>query len=115
MARKFSEVRKEILADPERRADIENEKAAMRLAIHLAALRERRGKTQVEIAEAMGTSQGSVSRLEKGSNPHLETLAGYVGAMGGKIVIEAVFDDEAVQIGEIEADRDEAGAFEVAG
>ena len=60
MARKFSEAREEILADPERRAHIGNEKAAMRLTIDLAALPVRSSpkKSETLLAPACRTQKG---------------------------------------------------------
>ncbi len=44
--------------------------------------------SQKEIADAMGTSQSAVARLEGGkSNPSLTTLRRYAAAIGTKLVI----------------------------
>lgn len=52
----------------------------------LVVARNKAGKTQTDVAEAMGTSQGNVARLEKGGRtPTLSTLLEYAGAIGRKI------------------------------
>jgi transcriptional regulator with XRE-family HTH domain len=99
MARKFAEVKKEILADPTQRAEVEREKAAMRAAVRLAELREARDQTQVQLADLLGVSQANVSRIERGDNLFLRTLSDYVGALGGTLEINAVFEDDVVPLG----------------
>jgi transcriptional regulator with XRE-family HTH domain len=105
MARKFTEVEQEILSDPVRRAAIENEKAAMRAATRLADLREGRERTQVQLAEMLGVTQANVSRIERGDNLYLRTLADYVRALGGRLEINVVFEDDVVPLGIVEQDR----------
>jgi Helix-turn-helix domain len=99
MARKFAEVEKEILADPKRRAEIEKEKDAMRAAVRLAELREKRDQTQVGLAALLASTQANVSRIERADNLYLTTLADYVGALGGRLEINAVFEDDTVPLG----------------
>lgn len=103
MARKFAETRKEILADPDRKERIEREKEAIRTAVELASIRESRKTTQVQLAEILGTSQANVSRIERTDNPYLSTLADYIAGLGGRIEINAVFDDEVVPVASVKA------------
>jgi transcriptional regulator with XRE-family HTH domain len=58
--------------------------------IYLAGLRRMAGVTQVELADALGTSQGQISRLEKQRDMLLSTLGAYLRALGldAKIVVE---------------------------
>jgi predicted transcriptional regulator len=58
--------------------------------IDLAQLRRTVGVTQVELADALGSSQGQISRLEGQSDMLLSTLTAYLGALGvnAKIVVE---------------------------
>lgn len=102
MARKFAEVEREALADPKRRAEIEKEQDAMRSAVRLAELRETRDRTQVQLAELLGVSQANISRIEHGDNLYLRTLADYVGALGGRLEISVVFDDDVVPLGVVD-------------
>ena len=103
MARKFAEARKEILADPERRERIEREKEAIRAAVRLASIRENRQTTQVELAQLMKTSQANVSRIERTENPYLSTLADYIEGLGGRLEINAVFDDDVVPLAAVQS------------
>jgi predicted transcriptional regulator len=64
----------------------------------LKELRERRGVTQVELAERLGVSQASVSKLERRGNVSMRTLRGFVEGVGGELEVKARFGDETVSI-----------------
>jgi DNA-binding XRE family transcriptional regulator len=57
---------------------------------NIAALRLAAGVTQVQVADALGVGQGSVSRIEHQSDLLLSTLASYLTALGvhAQIVVE---------------------------
>jgi DNA-binding XRE family transcriptional regulator len=59
----------------------------------LAALRNRSGLTQAQVAERLGVRQERVSALERGdlSAAEVRTLAAYVTALGGRLDITAEF------------------------
>ena len=58
------------------------------LNIHLAELREKVKKTQVEMAQALGIKQPTVAGMEKpGRDVKLSTLRRYVDAIGGETEI----------------------------
>jgi len=61
----------------------------------LRDLRKARRLTQVRMAEALGITQDSVSRLEKRSDLLLSTLRKTVEAMGGSLSLVAEFPDRA--------------------
>ena len=64
------------------------------LNIHLAALREKVKKTQVEMAQALGIKQPTVAGMEKpGRDVKLSTLRRYVDAIGGKLNIDVELPD----------------------
>lgn len=88
--------------DPEWEANVAERVRAIEDALALAQLRQSRNVTQVQLAEALGISQGNVSRLEARSDVYLSTLRSYVEALGGHLEIAAVFGDERlpVQVGE---------------
>lgn len=90
--RKFSEVRRPV--SPARRDRIDSIKAAMTEAQRLTELRASRGVTQVELAERLGVRQASVSQLEHRDEIYVSTLRQYVEALGGRLEVAAVFDDE---------------------
>ncbi len=98
MARKF----RDLMADwsPERIAEVEAGAREMLLEMPLYRLRQSRNLTQDEVAEAMGTSQASVSKLERRSDVYLSSARRYVEAMGGELEITARFPDAAFRLGE---------------
>lgn len=64
------------------------------LNIHLAELREKVRKTQVEMAQALGVRQPTVAGMEKpGRDLRLSTLKRYVEATGGKLRLEVELPD----------------------
>ena len=50
--------------------------------IDLAEIRRAVGRTQVELATALDTSQGQISRIERQSDLLLSTLRAYLTALG---------------------------------
>lgn len=64
------------------------------LNIHLATLRERVQKTQVEMANALGIRQPTIAGMEKpGRDLKLSTLKRYVEATGGKLRLDIELPD----------------------
>jgi len=59
-----------------------------RVARDLQSARKSKQLTQAELAERMGTTQSVVSRVEKGSNVSIETLARYAAACGARLNIK---------------------------
>jgi transcriptional regulator with XRE-family HTH domain len=62
----------------------------------LRQIRRDRMLSQVELAEAMHVSQPRVSAIERGDLAHTElaTLRAYVEALGGALLVTAVFGEE---------------------
>jgi DNA-binding Xre family transcriptional regulator len=56
-------------------------------AMDLAGMRRHVGLTQVELAGRLGMSQSDLSKLERREDVRLSTLAAYVRALGGRLVI----------------------------
>jgi transcriptional regulator with XRE-family HTH domain len=50
--------------------------------IDLPEIRRAAGRTQVELATALGTSQGQISRIERQSDLLVSTLSAYLTALG---------------------------------
>lgn len=66
----------------------------MLLNIHLAELRERVQKTQIEMAQELGLKQPTVAVMEKqGRDIKLSTLKRYVEATGSKLRIDIELPD----------------------
>lgn len=59
--------------------------------VSLAELRRRTGKSQAEIAAALGIRQSDVSKLERRGDLRLSTLRRYVAALGAELGISVEF------------------------
>jgi len=94
----FKELKAPIEADPSRRARVDERKHAMRDVLALAALRASREVTQEGLADALGVSQPNISRIEHQDDAYLSTLRSYVEALGGRLEVRAVFDDQTVEL-----------------
>jgi transcriptional regulator with XRE-family HTH domain len=80
-------------------ADIAAERDALIAEIALHALREHRGVSQERVAEALHVSRPRVSTIERaGEDLRISTIARYVRALGGRLEVRAVFDDEDVPL-----------------
>jgi DNA-binding XRE family transcriptional regulator len=64
------------------------------IAFQLGELRKTIGVTQTQIAHMLGVSQPSISKLEHGRQETLPLLSGYIEALGGRLEIAAVFDEQ---------------------
>jgi DNA-binding XRE family transcriptional regulator len=95
----FSDLSNEVCKRPGTAKEIDARKRAIVAAVRLAELREQMGKTQTQLAKVLGMTQANVSRIERSDNLYLSTLADYVGALGGHIEINAVFDNDVVSLG----------------
>lgn len=60
-------------------------------ALGLKGLRHLVGATQLGLADALGTDQARISRMENGDDMKLSTLVDYLGAMGGTLELRAHF------------------------
>lgn len=86
----------QLLADekPEVMAQAESMATETLLNIHLAELREKVQKTQMEMAHALGIRQPTVAGMEKpGRDVKLSTLKRYVEATGGKLRLDIELPD----------------------
>lgn len=54
----------------------------LRIVLDLAQIRRMQGRTQAQVARALGCSQASVSRLEHGADVTLSMAARYLAACG---------------------------------
>lgn len=80
-------------SSPEQRAIVQQQAHVELQRIGFGKLRQARKQTQVAVAGKLKIQQGAVSRLEKQTDLLLSTLGGYVGALGGRLELRAVFPD----------------------
>lgn len=106
MATKWKDVKHR--AAPEVRERVKREALAEYAEMQRAgvgALRIARKLTQVAVAEQMNVTQGVVSRLESQKDWNLSTLRKYVGAMGGRLELRAVFPDDELEFDSLITDE----------
>jgi transcriptional regulator with XRE-family HTH domain len=98
MTRKtWDEVKRERADSPARRRGYERAGRTIRLAMEIHELREKRGLSQRELAERLGTTQSAVARLEAGNvSPSLPTLDKVAEALGVELVVSFVDLDERI-------------------
>ncbi|MDP9866394.1 MULTISPECIES: helix-turn-helix domain-containing protein [Streptosporangium] len=104
-ARRWREVKAEAhrlhpeLATPERQA-AEAELDAYVAGYHLKELRKSLGKTQADVAAALGISQSQVSQIENGDLDamELETLRAYAAALGGHVDVTISVGPHSVKV-----------------
>jgi len=60
-------------------------------ALQLQKARDLSGLTQEEVAQRLGVTQASLSRLEHRPDVKLSNIRRYVEALGGKLEVRAVF------------------------
>jgi transcriptional regulator with XRE-family HTH domain len=90
----FGELRKQIDADPARRANVEEHKTAM-----LSELRRKFDLTQAIVADRLDVTQENISQIERGeADVRLSTLSRYVAALGGHLEVRAAFPEETVAL-----------------
>ena len=82
-------VDRKIASDAELRRMVEENLAEMRVEQELAALRDKLGITQRELATRMGVTQPAIAKLESGraKNLELRTLCRWTTALGGQLEI----------------------------
>lgn len=66
--------------------------------VELTRLREARGATQQQIADAWEVTQANISKIEHTPDIFLSTLTRYVEALGGHVEINAVFPDQTIPL-----------------
>ena len=90
--RTFQSRLREDIKDPEFKAHYQEERQALKLAMKIAELRDKKGLSQQQLAKLMGTSQQAISRIESGEYEGftLKTLEKIAEATGMRVNIEFV-------------------------
>ncbi len=94
MARKFDELRKKM--DPKRRR--RNAQEAAKAALSLNDIRAAREIVQTSLADELGVSQASVSKMLSREDMLVSSLRDLIEAMGGELEIRARFDGEEIPL-----------------
>ncbi|AQZ66647.1 Transcriptional regulator, XRE family [[Actinomadura] parvosata subsp. kistnae] len=88
------------LTDPQRQAAADAHLDAYVADHHLKELRKSVGKTQSEVAAALGISQARVSQIENGDldSMELETIRAYAAALGGHVDVTISVGPHSVRV-----------------
>ncbi|MFG1703389.1 helix-turn-helix domain-containing protein [Nonomuraea sp. M3C6] len=88
------------LGDPERQAAADVHLDAYVAGHHLKELRKSLGKTQADVAAALGISQARVSQIENGDldSMELETIRAYAAALGGHVDVTISVGPHSVRV-----------------
>lgn len=86
---KWENVKKELLKDKKVKAEYDKLGPKYELVSKLIGARIKKGLTQSELAEKVGTKQSAIARLESGNaNPSFLFLEKITVAMGRELIIE---------------------------
>ena len=97
--RKFQELKGKLYRDdPTAEARVTGKVAALAEQLGLAQLRAARDRTQAQLAQAIGTTQSGVSRIERQQDILVSTLRDYVAATGGQLRLVATYPDFETEI-----------------
>ena len=95
MARtKFTQLRDEVRARPGAAARLAKARTETLEEIRLYELRHREALSQATLAGRLDVTQGAVSKLEHSDDVRVSTLRQYLEALGARLELVAVFDDE---------------------
>jgi ribosome-binding protein aMBF1 (putative translation factor) len=84
----FDDLKAQLLANPEVRAEYDSLAPEFEIAAELLRARVRSGLSQAELAARMRTSQSTIARLESGQTlPSTKTLLRFAEATGSRIEV----------------------------
>ncbi len=85
----WKDVKKELLKDPQVAQEYEKLKPKYQLISELIRVRIKKGLSQKELANKIGTKQSAIARVESGNaNPSIEFLEKMTKAMDSRLVIQ---------------------------
>ncbi len=91
---KFSDLKKELLKNPEVRAEHAALNKEFALVNMLIKARKEAGLTQEEVAQRMGTKQTAIARMESGrQKPSYKSIEKYAEATGHRAVVTLIPDE----------------------
>lgn len=95
MARtKFADLRAEVEARPGAKDRLAAARSASLEEIRLYELRHAAAVSQAELAGRLEVTQGAVSKLEHSDDVRVSTLRQYLEALGARLELVAVFEDD---------------------
>jgi DNA-binding transcriptional regulator YiaG len=104
---KFSELRDTVVAKPGAAERLTGLRAETLEEIRLYELRYGEAISQAELAGRLDVTQGAISKFEHSDDVRVSTLRQYLEALGARLELVAVFDDEDRQV-PIHLGRDDA-------
>ncbi len=108
MAKSFDElVKRTTTKKTQARAALRTQKLLAELL--LSEVRQLAGKSQQQVAQALGIKQPSLSKLEKQSDMQISTLRKIVKALGGELEVLAKFPKGTVKIDQFDPSRHRPG------
>jgi len=90
-ARKFGDLRSKLTPEARARVEARVKQTIEEMTLH--QLRQAREVTQSTLAEAMNTSQGEISKIEKRTDCYISTIRSYVEGLNGELEIVVRFAD----------------------
>jgi DNA-binding XRE family transcriptional regulator len=88
---KLKTLKRDLLNDPEVRAEYDARTPEYELVSALIAARKKAGLTQEQVAKRMGTKQAAIARIEGGrQKPSFNTIERYAEATGHRAVVNLV-------------------------
>lgn len=91
---KFSELRAEVGSEPGSGHRLAAKRAETLEEIRLYELRHGAAISQAELAGRLDVTQGAISKLEHADDVRVSTLRQYLDALGARLELVAVFDEE---------------------
>ncbi len=92
--RKWSDLRDEMVERPGAVEAVERARAGLEEELRLYELRHAEALSQVEVAGRLEITQSAVSKLEHAEDVRVSTLRDYLEALGARLELVAVFEDE---------------------
>ncbi len=98
MKKNFNELRRQMA--PEKRAEAELRAKEAMAEMLLSEIRRQTGLTQEDLAEALGISQPTLSKMESQTDMQISTLRRLIEALGGNLELIAHLPGGDVRIGQ---------------
>src|SRR5438270_12122641 len=91
---KWSKLRDELAAKPGAEQAIDRARQESLAELRLYELRHAEEVSQAELAGRLEVTQGAISKFEHAEDVRISTLRQYLEALGARLELLAVFDDE---------------------